>query len=176
MGDYNSVVVIEQPVEDRIYLHNLGLETTENHLFADYFFESGKKSDVVKRSEVVALLNNYLLPERHISMAYNTIRIMLDKKHLDGEHTLRVAVNKNGNLTNFQILMLHNGVPVSQAGKRTHYDNIIYSIMIDRFYDGDTTINNPVQHPELSYKANYQGGDLQGIIDKMEEGYFAKLE
>lgn len=175
MGDYNSVIVIEQPAEDKIYLHNLGLETTENHLFADYFFESGKKTDVVKRSEVVALLNNYLLPESRISIARNTIRIMLDKEHLDAEQTLRVAVNKDGSLTNFQTLMLYDGVPVSQAGKRTHHDNIIYSIMIDRFYDGDTTINNPVQHPELSYKANYQGGDLQGIINKMEEGYFNKL-
>jgi hypothetical protein len=38
MGDYNSVVVIEQPAEDRIYLHNLGLETTENHLVCRLLF------------------------------------------------------------------------------------------------------------------------------------------
>ncbi|MBS4033990.1 MAG: alpha-glucosidase C-terminal domain-containing protein [Ignavibacterium sp.] len=175
MGDYNSVIVIEQSAEDKVYLHNLGLEITENHLFADYFFDSDGKSDMVKRSEVIALLDNYLLKESSFSIARNTIRIMLDKKYLTGDHTLRVAVNKSGNLTNFQTLMLHNGLPVSQAGKRTHHDNVIYSIMIDRFYDGDTTINNPVQHPELSYKANYQGGDLQGIIDKIEEGYFNKL-
>lgn len=175
MGDYNSVRIIDQPSEDKIYLHNLGLESTENHLFADYFFESGKKGDVVKRSEVMALLNNYLLPESHISIARNTIRIMLDKKNLQSEQTLRVAINKDGNLSNFQTLMLYNSMPVSIAGRRTHHDNIIYSIMIDRFYDGDTTINNPVQHPELSYKANYQGGDLQGIIDKIEDGYFDKL-
>lgn len=175
MGDYNSVIVIKQPAEDKVYLHNLRLEATENHLFTDYFFESGKKTDVVKRSEVAALLNNYLLPESRISIARNTIRIMLDKKDLSGDHTLRVAVSKDGNLTNFQTLMLLDGVPVSQVGKRTNHDNIIYSIMIDRFYDGDTTINNPVQHPELSYKANYQGGDLQGIINKIEEGYFDKL-
>lgn len=175
MGDYNSVRIIDQPSEDKIYLHNLGLEITDNHLFADYFFESGKKGDVVKRSEVMALLNNYLLPERHISIAKNTIRIMLDKKNLQSEQTLRVAINKDGNLSNFQTLMLYNSMPVSSAGKRTHHDNIIYSIMIDRFYDGDTTINNPVQHPELSYKANYQGGDLQGIINKIEDGYFDKL-
>jgi glycosidase len=175
IGDYNSVIVIEKSAEDKIYLHNLGLEITDNHLLADYFFESGKKSDQVKRSEVIALLDNYLIPERYISIARNTIRIMLDKKNLTEGHTLRVAVNKDDNLTNFQTLMLHNGVPVSQAGKRTNHDNIIYSIMIDRFYDGDTTINNPVQHPELSYKANYQGGDLQGIINKIEEGYFDHL-
>ena len=47
--------------------------------------------------------------------------------------------------------------------------------MIDRFNDGDTTNTNPVVHPELSIKANYQGGDLQGIIDKLEEGYFDSL-
>ncbi|MCJ7552455.1 MAG: alpha-amylase family glycosyl hydrolase [Ignavibacteriaceae bacterium] len=175
MGDYNSVRIIEQAKEDKVYLHNLGLETTEKHLFTDYFFESGKRGDVVNRHNVVVLLDNYLLPEKHISLARNTIRIMLDKETLGGDHTLRVAVNKEGNVTNFQTLMFHNGVPMSNAGKRTHYDNIIYSIMIDRFYDGDTTINNPAQHPELSYKANYQGGDLKGIIDKIEEGYFDNL-
>jgi len=30
-------------------------------------------------------------------------------------------------------------------------------------------------HPKLSFKANYQGGDVQGIIDKLEVGYFDSL-
>lgn len=175
LGDYNSVRVIDQPAEDKLYLHNLGLEITDNHLFADYFFEGSKKNHLVKRSEIIALLDNHLITESNISLARNTIRIMLDKNNLKGEHTLRVIVNKDGNLTNLQTLMLYDGKPVNDAGKRTHYDNIIYSIMIDRFFDGDTTINNPVKHPELSYKANYQGGDLRGIIKKIEEGYFKKL-
>ena len=40
---------------------------------------------------------------------------------------------------------------------------IVYQIMIDRFYDGE-----PSNNYDLSYEqTGYQGGDLQGIIDKL---------
>ncbi|MCK5705572.1 MAG: hypothetical protein KAI29_30695, partial [Cyclobacteriaceae bacterium] len=47
--------------------------------------------------------------------------------------------------------------------------------MIDRFSDGNTSINEKVIHDSLSDKANYMGGDLQGVIDKLNEGYFDSL-
>ncbi len=47
--------------------------------------------------------------------------------------------------------------------------------MIDRFYDGDESNNNPVKHDSLSPKANYMGGDLKGVITKLNEGYFDSL-
>jgi glycosidase len=47
--------------------------------------------------------------------------------------------------------------------------------MIDRFNNGDTSNDHPVQHDSLFTPANYQGGDLKGIINKIEEGYFTKL-
>jgi glycosidase len=86
-----------------------------------------------------------------------------------------VAISINGKATSFQTLRLDNGSPIGKELSNNWGDAIIYSIMIDRFNDGDTTNNNPVEHPELSFKANYQGGDLQGIIDKLEEGYFDAL-
>lgn len=175
MGDYNSVRVIEQLPEERIYLHNLGIEKTEQNLMADYFFESADRSDYIDRSNVIALYDNQELPRDFISVAGKNIKIMITRPMLVGDHYLRVAVSKDGMMTNIQTLLLQDGEPAGISGKRTDHDNIIYSIMIDRFSDGDTAINNPVVHPELSYKANYQGGDLQGIINKLEEGYFDKL-
>jgi hypothetical protein len=48
-------------------------------------------------------------------------------------------------------------------------DDIIYMVLTDRFYDGDSTNNgtlNAEYRPgELKYT---QGGDWQGIIDKMQ--------
>jgi glycosidase len=52
---------------------------------------------------------------------------------------------------------------------------IMYFMMIDRFYDGDTTNNLPVNDPEILPKANYFGGDIQGISAKLHEGYFDSL-
>jgi glycosidase len=48
-------------------------------------------------------------------------------------------------------------------------------MMVDRFFDGDTSINRPVIDPKVDYRANYQGGDLEGIRKKLEEGYFKAL-
>ncbi len=51
----------------------------------------------------------------------------------------------------------------------------MYSIMVDRFNDGDSLNSIPVEHPDLLKQANYYGGDLQGIINKIEDGYFDSL-
>lgn len=52
----------------------------------------------------------------------------------------------------------------------------IYFLMTDRFYDGDKT-NNYVHSPDnppAPYRG-YMGGDLKGITQKIEDGYFSDL-
>ncbi len=44
-------------------------------------------------------------------------------------------------------------------------DEVIYQIMVDRFYDGDINNNFNVN---LSKESAYHGGDWQGIIDKLD--------
>lgn len=53
------------------------------------------------------------------------------------------------------------------------HDAVLYQIMTDRFVNGDTGNDGPVAGVEK--KANWQGGDLRGIIEKIEEGYFTDL-
>ena len=50
---------------------------------------------------------------------------------------------------------------------------IIYQVMIDRFFNGDTTNDAPVAG--VAEKANWQGGDFRGIIEKLDAGYFSDL-
>ena len=80
-----------------------------------------------------------------------------------------------GRYSNIQTVQIHEGVIAGKSGVHTLNDNIIYSIMIDRFSNGDKSNDNPIKHDSLFTPANYQGGDLQGIINKMEDGYFDKL-
>jgi len=54
-------------------------------------------------------------------------------------------------------------------------ESVIYAITTDRFYNGNTTNDNPVIQEGLLKKANYMGGDFQGIIEKIKEGYFNRL-
>lgn len=48
--------------------------------------------------------------------------------------------------------------------------DVMYLIMIDRFSDGDTTNNDPLQSRGIYDRQNkfyYHGGDLQGVIDRL---------
>ncbi len=51
-------------------------------------------------------------------------------------------------------------------------DAVMYFVFTDRFRDSDDA-DRPIDGvPEI---ANYQGGDFQGVIDAIEEGYFTDL-
>jgi glycosidase len=51
-------------------------------------------------------------------------------------------------------------------------DAILYFVMLDRFADGDPSNDDPLG---LETPADYQGGDLAGLTQKIEDGYFAEL-
>ena len=53
-------------------------------------------------------------------------------------------------------------------------DSAMYMIMLDRFRDGDPG-NNPDPDPEAEPTADWYGGDLAGVTDAIEEGYFDAL-
>jgi glycosidase len=174
MGDFNSVLVISKSASDNHYLHLLDYEEEEN-TFSYKFYYEGITKDIINKKNIVALIENFKIKPENIKLEGSKINLSFNKDELNGSRVIRVAVTTNGKATSFQIIRLENGSPIVNEVSNNWGDAIIYSIMIDRFNDGDTTNNNPVKHPELSIKANYQGGDLQGIIDKLEDGYFDSL-
>ena len=54
-------------------------------------------------------------------------------------------------------------------------DAVMYYAFTDRFADGDTSNDHPVDNPKVAWPANFHGGDLRGIKQKLDEGYFEKL-
>jgi glycosidase len=174
VGDFNSVKVIEKTINDINYLHILNYEEREDTFYYRFYYESVTK-DLITPGAIVALIDNFKVRQTNINLDGSYINLSFKKDELKGNKTIRIAVSKGGNATNFQNLRLENGMPSGKQPFNNWNDAIIYSIMIDRFYDGDTTNSIPVEHPELSFQANYQGGDLQGIIDKLEDGYFDSL-
>lgn len=59
--------------------------------------------------------------------------------------------------------------------KANFSSDVIYQIVTDRFYDGNTS-NNPTG--DIFDKSNlrkYHGGDWQGIIDKINDGYLTNM-
>jgi glycosidase len=175
-GAFNSVLTVYPRHSDTGFLHIINYEEKNDRIILTLFYEGENADQPLQKSEVVALLNNIKCSEQSIQLSGNQIRLVLAKGGLKRESLVRVAVSKDGNTTRFQSVNLYNARPRGLKGADfSWHDAIIYSIMIDRFSDGDPTNTQPVQHPDLHKKANFYGGDLQGIINKMQEGYFDEL-
>lgn len=175
MGDFNSVRIIEEEAKDKMFLHIIGKEKTANELTLKFYFENTDRSNLVSKESIIALFDNQKFPKQLIKVIGREIHLSVKNEMLKGEHTVRIAINRMGKHSNIQTVHIIDGAIAGSTDKRTLHDQIIYSMMIDRFYNGDTTNDSPVVHDSLFKPANYNGGDLAGIIKKIEEGYFDKL-
>lgn len=172
-GDFNSVRTIEESDKSKLFLHVGVFNSTGDSYEYSFIAEYAEKS-ALTRENVFALLNNTQIDAGLINVNGSNISINLPKDRVSDDDLLRVTISKNGRVSNTQYVMLFNGKPVN-GENFTWYDGIIYSIMIDRFNNGDQTLDKPIEYDSLFYKANYMGGDLQGIVDKLNEGYFDSL-
>ncbi len=65
------------------------------------------------------------------------------------------------------------GPPVASEGDFDWRSAVMYFVFVDRFRNGDPSNDAPV--PGVESRANYQGGDWQGVIQAIDSGYFADL-
>lgn len=175
LGDFNSVRIIDEQTKDKIFLHILGKEKSNNKLTLKFFLESPDKSNLIEKGSVVALFDNQKFPEELIQINGREISLFVKDEMLKGNHNVRLAVNRLGKHSNIQTVQIIDGEIAGNTEIRTLNDQIIYSLMIDRFYNGDKSNDSPVEHDSLFSPANYNGGDIDGIIQKLQEGYFDKL-
>lgn len=170
MGSFNNVLIVEDMKSD-----------IDNFLYLDvYKKEDGQKitffSPSSGKDEIIALFNNEPVPGDKIGINGDRITIDLTGDDMRGENILRVVRNIPGGATNTQIIAFYNGEPAGKSEEiNSWFDGIIYSLMIDRFNDGDESLNQPIIHDSLFKQANYQGGDLSGIINKIDDNYFTDL-
>jgi cyclomaltodextrinase len=175
MGDFNSVRIIEESAKDKMFLHVLRSEKTKDALNLKFYFQNADRSNRIDKKSLIVLFDNKIFPPELVKINGREIVLTVKNKMLNEDHTVRIAVNKTGKNSNVQTVQLHDGVIAGKSELHTLNDNIIYSMMIDRFSNGDSTNDNPIIHDSLFTQANYQGGDLKGIVNKIEEGYFDKL-
>lgn len=100
-----------------------------------------------------------------------------DIKH-KGRSYLRIYATDDNYLYNDILVPLEDMRPVTTTEQLTRHDNhtqILYSLMIDRFYDGNSTNTQKLNIPEVLDIVDYQGGDFSGITQKIEEGFFDSL-
>jgi glycosidase len=175
MGDFNSVFTVEEETKSRNFLHAIKYEKTAELSEFHFYYENDSNSEPLQKENVIALVDNKKAKADEVEISDRIIKLIFDSSELKSKQLLRVAVAANGTASNIQSIFLIDGKPAGQNGKFLWNDAIIYSLMIDRFHDGDKSINDPIVHDSLSDKANYMGGDFQGIINKLKEGYFDSL-
>lgn len=96
---------------------------------------------------------------------------------LDRSH-LRVYACNPDQRANDLLIPLRSGAIIADANALNRHDRAtwnMYFALIDRFSDGDSTNNQPVDDPEILPIANHFGGDLAGIHQRVSDGYFEKL-
>ncbi len=97
---------------------------------------------------------------------------------LEGRSYLRIFAEDETYLFNDMLLPLQDGKIVTDASQLDRHDQqaqVLYSLLVDRFYDGNTSNNWKMNSPEVLDIVDYQGGDLAGITAKIVDGYFDHL-
>ena len=95
-----------------------------------------------------------------------------------GRAYLRVYAEDETYLYNDMLLPMLDGQIITDAAQLDRHDQqaqVLYSLMIDRFYNGNAANDWKMNSPEVLDIVDYQGGDLAGITKKISEGYFDDL-
>ena len=165
MGGFNSKMVVEAVPADK-----LPEITLASHGLKDI-------SVATKRvSSMTALWNNIEIKAMPHGDHYDVL-IPKQAKIAKRSH-IRIWGTNDLAASNYLLVPLEYGQVITDANQLSRQDrekNIMYFIMVDRFFDGDTTNDRKVDDPSIQPRANYQGGDLAGVMEKLQEGYFDSL-
>lgn len=104
--------------------------------------------------------------------------IQLPHLNKQGRSLLRIYAVDDNYLYNDVLVPFENNQAIYDVAKLNRYDRqaqVLYSLMIDRFFNGDNSNDWKLNSPEVLDIVDYQGGDLKGITKKIEEGYFNQL-
>ncbi len=100
-----------------------------------------------------------------------TGEVRLDLRGLaDGRHSIDVTVTDRAGRTSAPLHL----VTWVEAERFSWRDAVIYMAMIDRFADGDRA-SNAAPTAGVERRADFQGGDLWGLRDKVRDGVFDRL-
>ncbi|MCQ2310905.1 MAG: alpha-amylase family glycosyl hydrolase [Paludibacteraceae bacterium] len=142
--------------------------------FAIRFGLRGTKNDL----HILALLDNTLLPQECISQEDTTYLLTLPSDIPSGRSFIRIFAQSDSVLYNDILVPLQDGHPVTDVRQLTRHDDqtqVLYSMLVDRFNNGNTENDWKLNSPEVLDIVDYQGGDFKGITAKIQEGFFDSL-
>ena len=165
-GGFNSLIDIPKPDPKKVPVLwtksntakgiRLGFKNTPTKVFC--FWQNKKIPATIKADHILIFL-----PE--------------EASTLDRSFVRAFSYNDVGT-SNDILIPLNKGFVVNNANQLNRSDKeaqIMYFTLVDRFNNGNTAIDEPVDDDRIAPKANYFGGDLAGITAKIKDGYFKSL-
>ncbi len=132
-----------------------------------------------KINTVFVYWQNYRLPNNFVVIENNKIIFDIPAEAHELERSyLRVWASNDFGVGNDILIPLQNGEVLTDGNqlKRTDkHAQIMYFMLIDRFMNGDKTNDKPLKRPDVKHAADFWGGDLAGLQQKISDGYFEKL-
>ena len=139
-------------------------------------------------STVIALWQNTQLPAEAVSLSDTEIVVSLPALPKDApvRSYLRVYAATETQPMSDVLVLLQNGKPVTDVSQLNRHDpetQILYSLLIDRFCNGNPgndwsyaeQCKRDGRECDVLPQADYQGGDIAGVTKKIEEGFFEAL-
>lgn len=169
MGSFNNLLVVEEPSgPDPMALQPRWINNR------------WELSNLPNDQVVIALYNNQLLqPETVTNQAGKTVRYTLPKEAKNAFRShLRLYSYRGSKTTQDVLIPLKNGLPVATSKDLNRWDwhsASLYFLMVDRFKDGNASNNRPTPGEDILPQCNYLGGDLAGVTQALEAGYFDQL-
>ncbi len=169
LGGYNSVLLVGSSFSD-------SLPMLLTHKAAESKVDIKVLGDI---DDFIVLWQNYLLDNRFVKRVGDLIQITIpgNAKYLERSHLRVWAFNRHGESNNLLIPLQGNDVVLhpSQLSRTDKHAQVMYFLMVDRFFNGNTANDFKVNDPEIHPKANYFGGDIKGITQKVKDEYFSNL-
>ena len=167
-GKFNSILEVAGHKDKFPKLYTSEFTNTNITLLA----QNGAKN-------VYVFLQNYRLPDKFIKVENGKIifEIPAEARKLNRSYFRIWASNEFG-ISNDVLIPLEKGRVLTDSKEITRTDKqaqIMYFMLVDRFKDGDTSNNHPMNRPDVNHQVDYWGGDLAGLQQKIDDGYFEKL-
>ncbi|MFH1936265.1 MAG: alpha-amylase family glycosyl hydrolase, partial [Bacteroidota bacterium] len=129
--------------------------------------------------EVIVFWQNHRLPETSLERDNSSLIIQLPRAASSFERSyIRVWGSTQTDVSNDLLIPLKRGTVITRPDELSRNDKetlILYFMMLDRFRNGNPGNDQPVDDPDVDLRVNYQGGDLKGVIDKLDDLYFTNL-
>ena len=126
-------------------------------------------------NELIVIHNNSLVKDGNYSVDEKNL-ISVDYMKL-GDGTLRIiGIDTKNRIVDENITIIKDNRILNPIDHPNDWHfAVLYNLMVDRFLDGNESNTVKIKTEELHELANWHGGDLAGIIQKLEDGYFTKL-